>query len=98
MALARPTPGRSRGGSFSTGSADALHRQGGIPGLFSNEPVLRFDPGALGSIAVEPAKDFAWNSAIGPMGSIFVEHIKQDKFFARCRLSCHSCSPVFAWW
>src|ERR1051326_1014597 len=98
MALARPTPRRSHDGSFSTGSTDALHRHGGIPGLFGNKPVLLFDHGARGSIAVEPAKDFAWNAAIGPLGSIFVEHIKQDEFFARCRLSCHSPSPIIASW
>ena len=46
-------------GSFSTGPTDALHRQRWIPGLFGNNPVLLFDHGPRGSIAIAPAKDFA---------------------------------------
>jgi small subunit ribosomal protein S21 len=81
-------------GSLSWGSTDALHGQSRLPGLFGDEPVLFFDHGTRGSIAVEPAKRFAWNAAVGSLGSVFVEHIEQDKCFSRCWLACHSPSPI----
>jgi hypothetical protein len=81
-------------GSFSAGSSDALHGQRGLSGLFGDKPVLLFDHGARGSITVEPAKDFAWNAAVGPLRSVFVEHVKQNELFSRRWLSCHSPSPI----
>ena len=83
-------------GSFSAGSTDALHGQGGLPGFFGDKPVLFFDHGARGSIAVEPAEDFARNSAVGSLCSVFVEHIEQNECFSRRWLSCHSPSPIIA--
>ena len=84
--------------SLSTGSVDALDSDEGLAGLLSDKPVLFFDRSARRGIAVEPAEDFTWNSAIGALGSIFVDHIKEDESFARCGLSCHSRLRSVAYW
>ena len=76
-----------------TRSMDALHRQCRLAGFFGDKPVLFFDDGARGSIAVEPAENVAGNSAIGSLRPVFVDHVEQDESFSRCRLSCHGPSP-----
>jgi hypothetical protein len=77
-------------GSFSAGSADALDGRDRIAGLFGDKAVLLFDHGTRGRITIEATKDLAWNSAIGPLRTVFVEHIEQSELCARCGFSCHS--------
>jgi hypothetical protein len=77
-------------GLFSAGSADTLDRQGGFARPFSDKPILFFDRGARGSIPIKTTKDFAWNSAIRSLRTVFVEHIEQREFCSRRRFSCHS--------
>ena len=76
------------------GSTDALHSDEGFTGFLGNKSVLFFDHAARRGITVEPTKDFAWNSAIRALGSVFVEHIKENESFSRCGLSCHSLSRI----
>src|SRR5262249_48299328 len=86
-------------GSLSTGSADTLDSVIRLAGLLGDKPILFFDRSVRRSIAIEPAEDFAWNSAVGALGSVFVEHIKEDESLPRCGPSCHSRLPSVAdWW
>jgi hypothetical protein len=67
---------RGVAGLFAAGSADALYRQRRIAGLFGDQPILFFDHGARGSVAVKAAEDLHWNAAIGSLGTIFVKHVE----------------------
>src|SRR5262249_42905399 len=50
---------------------------------------LFFDDGARRGIAIETTKDFARYSAIGPLRTVFVNHVEKSEFNSRCRLPCH---------
>src|SRR5207245_4619968 len=72
----------------------AFHGNGGNARLLCDEPVLFFDDGARRGIAIEAAKDFARHSAIGPLRTVFVNHVKKSEFNSRCRLPSHFWFPV----
>jgi len=79
-------------------SANAVYGQGGIAGFLSDLPVLFFDGGASGRIAVDAAQHGTGNSAIGPLGAVFVEDIEHHEFSAGRWLSGHfstsRCTPA----
>src|SRR5438552_3177666 len=74
---------------FAAGSANAVDGHRGCAGFFSDHSVLFLDGRAGGSIAVDAAKDQARNSAVGPLGTIFVEHVEHHEFGAGCWFSSH---------
>jgi hypothetical protein len=67
----------------------AFHNNGRSACPLRDEPVLFFDDGARRGIAIEAAKNFARHSAIGPLRTVFVNHVKKSEFNSRCRLPCH---------
>jgi len=72
-----------------TRSVHALHRERRGARSLRDEPVLLFDDGARGSIAVEAAEDVARHPAIGALGTIFVDHVEKRELDSRCGLACH---------
>src|SRR6478752_5313303 len=72
-----------------TRSVHALHRERRGARSLRDEPVLLFDDGARGSIAVEAAEDIARHPAIGALRTIFVNHVEKREFDSRCGLACH---------
>src|SRR5207247_1606614 len=87
---------RSRGlvGFFAAGAVYAFHVNGVNALPLRDEPVLLFDDGARRRIAIEAAKDFARHSAIGPLRTVVVNHVKKRVFNPRCRLPCHCWFPI----
>src|SRR6266540_521297 len=73
---------------------DTFHRKGRSARLLGDQPILFFNDGARGSIAVEAAEHSARHSAIGTLRTIFVDHVEQGEFSSRCRLSGHCQSPA----
>src|SRR5258705_12333931 len=67
----------------------AFHGNGGNARLLCDEPVLFFDDGARRGITIETAKNFARHSAIGPLRTVFVNHVEKSEFNSRCWLPCH---------
>src|SRR5262245_35702363 len=61
----------------------------GVPDFSRDDPVLFFDDGTRGGIAIEAPEDVARHSAIGTQRAVFVNHVEKREFNARCRLACH---------
>lgn len=96
MRATKPRPIRILTLSFSAGSADAHDDRVGFAGSFGDLPILFFDCGARGRIAVQATKDSNWNSPVRSLRTILVEHVEQREFWSGRRFSCHS--PVsYAW-
>jgi len=64
-----------------------------LQAVLGDKPILFLDHGARGSIAIDATKDFAWNSAIGPLRAVCMEYIEEHEFCSRCGFSCHSQNP-----
>ena len=90
MRATKPRPIRVLTLSFSAGSADAHDDRVGFAGSFGDQPILFFDCGARGRIAIHATKDFNWNSAVRLLRTILVEHVEQREFWSGRRFSCHS--------
>ena len=58
------------------GSLYAFHGRGRSAGLLCNQPILFFNDGARGGVAVKASKDFGWHSAIGALRTVFVDDIE----------------------
>src|SRR5260370_31257044 len=67
----------------------AFHSNGRSPWPLRDEPVVFFDDRARRGVAIEAAKAFARNSAIGPLRTVFVNHVKKSELNSRGRLPCH---------
>jgi len=68
---------------------DGFDGNGRSARLLRDEPVLFFDEGARGGIAIEAAEELARHSAIGPLRTVFVNHVEKSEFNPCCRLPCH---------
>src|SRR5271155_5635792 len=90
MRATKPRPIRVLTLSFSAGSADAHDDRVGFSGSFGDQPILFFDCGARGRIAIQATKDFNWNSAVRSLGTILVKHVEEREFWSGRRFSCHS--------
>src|SRR5215472_10364666 len=66
----------------------------GVPDFSRDDPVLFFDDGTRGGIAIEAPEDVARHSAIGTQRAVFVNHVEKREFNARCGLACHVGFPV----
>ena len=76
-------------GFLAPGAVQAFYRQGRSTRALSDEPVLLFDDGARGGVAIQAAKDIARHPAIGALRTIFVNHVKKREFDSGCGLACH---------
>lgn len=76
-------------GFLAPGAVQAFYRQGRSTRALSDEPVLLFDDGARGGVAIQAAKDIARHPAIGALRTIFVNHVEKREFDSRCGLACH---------
>src|SRR5436190_24240491 len=72
----------------------AFHSNGRSALPLRDEPVLFFDDRARRAVAIDAAKDFARHSAIGPLRTVFVSHVKKSELNSRSRLPCHFRFPV----
>jgi len=54
----------------------AFYRKGRSARFLGDQPILFFNDGPRGSIAVNAAEDVAWHSAIGTLRTVFVDHVE----------------------
>ena len=76
-------------GFLAARAVHAFYRQGRSTRALGDEPVLLFDDGARGRVAIQAAKDIARHPAIGALRTIFVNHVEKREFDSRCGLACH---------